>query len=111
LAWSSARSHIASRRTGEDPLTDIAALGQHVPNWRAMLEIGLEAMDEAAAIAEIEARTRARRPLASPDWIVKAEADMQRKLGPARRGPKPKERVADGSLGETTHNRPNPSRH
>jgi putative transposase len=88
--WSSARSHIAGRRTGEDPLTDVAALGRHVSNWRAMLAIGLEAMDETATIAEIEARTRTGRPLASPEWIAKAEADMQRRLGPAKRGRKPK---------------------
>lgn len=38
-AWSSARAHVDGRADG---LTDIAALGQHVPNWRAMLESGLE---------------------------------------------------------------------
>lgn len=38
-AWSSARAHIDAR---DDGLTDIAALGQHVPNWRAMLESGFE---------------------------------------------------------------------
>lgn len=92
--WSSARSHLAGARTADDPLTDVAALGQHVPNWRAMLEIGLEAMDETATIAEIEARTRTGRPLASPEWIAKAEADLRRKLGPAKRGPKPKEKAA-----------------
>jgi REP element-mobilizing transposase RayT len=32
--WSSAASHVAGKRTGEDPLTDVAALGQHVRNWR-----------------------------------------------------------------------------
>ena len=30
------------------------------------------------------------RPLADPDWIADAEARMMRKLGPAKRGPKPK---------------------
>ena len=38
--WSSARSHLG---LAQDRLTDIAALAQHVPNWRAMLEQGLEA--------------------------------------------------------------------
>jgi putative transposase len=96
--WSSARSHIAGARTAEDPLTGIAAIGQHVPNWRAMLEIGLEAMDETATIAEIEARLRTGRPLASGEWIEQAGRDIHRKLGPAKRGPKPRERPMQGSL-------------
>jgi len=41
--WSSARSHVAGRRNRDDPLTDVAALGAHVANWRAMLRHGLEA--------------------------------------------------------------------
>jgi hypothetical protein len=41
--WSSARAHVTGRPDG---LTDIAALGAHVANWRAMLERGLEAADE-----------------------------------------------------------------
>ena len=60
--WSSARAHLG---LAEDSLTEIAALGQHVPNWRAMLEHGLEAgeMDEA-----IEASMRTGRPLGSKSW-------------------------------------------
>ena len=88
--WSSARSHIDCARTADDPLTDVAALGQHVPNWRAMLEIGLEAMDETASIAAIEARLRTGQPLASPQWIAMAERRINRKLAPSKRGPKPK---------------------
>jgi putative transposase len=87
--WSSAASHVAGKRKGEDPLTDVAALGQHVRNWRALLRIGLEAADDAEDVAAIEARMRTGRPLASPEWIAEAEAAMARKLGPARRGPKP----------------------
>ena len=41
--WSSARSHIAGKPAKDDPLTDITALTQHVPRWRAMLRHGLEA--------------------------------------------------------------------
>ena len=90
--WSSAQSHITGARTAHDPLTDVAALRRHVPNWRAMLAIGLEAMDETATIAEIEARSRTGRPLASPEWIADAERAINRKLSPAKRGPKPKDR-------------------
>ena len=35
--WSSAASHITGPRTRDDPLTDVAALGRHVRNWRALL--------------------------------------------------------------------------
>ncbi|MDB5709285.1 MAG: hypothetical protein JWL96_1355 [Sphingomonas bacterium] len=38
--WSSARSHIAGKRAAGDALTDVAALGEHVANWRAMLRHG-----------------------------------------------------------------------
>lgn len=72
--WSSAQSHVAGRRCGDEPLTDFAALGQHVPSWHAMLEIGLEAMDETASIAQIEASLRTGRPLASPGWTPKPNA-------------------------------------
>ena len=91
--WSSARSHIAGRRVGNDPLTDVAALGQHVRNWRALLRVRLEAMDDPASAEAIEARIRTGRPLATPEWIAKAEADMQRKLGPSKRGPKVKAKL------------------
>ena len=82
----------------DDPLADVAALGRHVQSWQAMLQIGLEAMDETAAIAEIEARLRTGRPLASTDWIANVERAINRTLAPARRGPKPKEKQTMGSL-------------
>jgi putative transposase len=96
--WSSARSHIAGARTHDDPLTDVAALGQHVPNWRAMLEIGLEAMAETAAIAAIEARTRTGRPLAPPEWIADAERAIGRILAPGKPRRKPREVPSVGNL-------------
>jgi putative transposase len=88
--WSSARSHIAGKRVADDPLTDVGALGRHVRNWRALLRVGLEAMDDLASVEEIEARTRTGRPLAAPEWIADAEAAMDRKLAPQKRGPKAK---------------------
>ena len=88
--WSSAASHVAGKRVKDDPLTDVAALGRHVRNWRALLRVGLEAMDDPATVAAIEARSRTGRPLASPEWIAEAEAAIDRKLGPQKRGPKPR---------------------
>lgn len=87
--WSSARSHIAGRRVAGDPLTNVAALGQHVKRWRAMLRVGLEAADDEADIDAIEARMRTGRPLADPEWIEEMEARMRRKLAPAKPGRKP----------------------
>jgi putative transposase len=92
--WSSARSHVAGRRAKDDPLTDVAALGAHVPNWRAMLRHGLEAGELGAKgekLAQaIEARLRTGRPLAAEAWIAQQETALGRKLGPAKPGPKPK---------------------
>jgi putative transposase len=88
--WSSARSHVAGRRASDDPLTDVAALGAHVGNWRAMLGKGLEAMDEDAAVEQIEARIRTGRPLAEAHWIADMEARIGRALAPMKPGPKPK---------------------
>ena len=95
--WSSAASHVAGRRTADDPLTDVAALGQHFRNWRAMLAVGLEAADSAESVEMIEARIRTGRPLATPEWIAEAEARMARKLGPAKRGPKVRGGSGDGA--------------
>jgi putative transposase len=90
--WSSAASHVAGRRAARDPLTDVAALGAHVPNWRAMLRHGLEAGElgaEGEQLAErIEARLRTGRPLAAAAWIAAREAELGRGLSPGKRGPK-----------------------
>ncbi len=88
--WSSARSHIAGKRAKDDPLTDVAALGAHVPNWRAMLRHGLAAGgigSEGEEIAErIEARLRTGRALAADEWVAEQEAVLHRALAPRRPG-------------------------
>jgi putative transposase len=53
--WSSARAHIHGI---DDGLTDVTALGQHVPNWRAMLDIGLEAANYDESIEKALRRGR-----------------------------------------------------
>jgi putative transposase len=58
--WSSARAHIFG---DEDRLTDIAALGQYLPNWSAMLANGLEAAEQ------VEQAIRTGRPMGSADWL------------------------------------------
>lgn len=57
-----------------------------------MVKFGVKASDETASVAEIEARTRIGRPMASPERIAEAERAMLRKLCPAMRGPKPRDR-------------------
>ena len=90
--WSSARSHVAGKRVAGDPLTDVAALGRHVRNWRAMLRHGAELADAgppAEAMAEaIEARLRTGRPLAADEWIAEQEEVSGRAMAPRKRGPK-----------------------
>jgi putative transposase len=93
-SWSSAASHVAGKRVAGDPLTDVKALGKHARNWRALLKVGLEAMDELANVAAIEARSRTGRPLAEPEWIAEAEAAMGRKMAPGKPGPKAKVRAS-----------------
>jgi len=79
----------------DDPLTDVAALGQHVANWHAMLRFGLEAGGATAAglaLAEaIETRLRTGRPLAAEAWIARQESALDRSLMPGRRGRKPRQ--------------------
>lgn len=73
--WSSARAHLG---LGSDGLTNIAAIGAHVANWRAYLRDGVEAADRDDVI---EAALRNGRPLGDEAW--------RHSLGvatPARRG-------------------------
>lgn len=62
--WSSARAHLG---LAEDGLTDVAALGAQVANWRAMLARGLEASDEDA---RIEQALRSGRPIGEAAWLA-----------------------------------------
>ena len=55
--WSSARAHIDQLNDG---LTDWNAIGQYVPNWRAMLTDGLDA----GALVELHLKTG--QPLGKP---------------------------------------------
>jgi len=98
--WSSARSHVAGECTSEDPLTDVAELSRHVPNWRAMLRHGVEAGELTATgeaiVQAVEARLNTGRPLAVPEWIADHEVRLGRHLSPQRPGPKPKGQTTDG---------------
>lgn len=58
--WSSAQAHIEER---DDGLTDIAALGQHLPNWAAMLTGGLEAAEH------VDNALLTGRPMGGAEWL------------------------------------------
>ena len=75
--WSSARAHVDGLADG---LTDVAALGQHVANWRAMLPGGLEASDQ------IESSLKTGRPLGAAGWIDQIATSLGRSLAPAKIG-------------------------
>ena len=82
-------------RVADDPLTDVQALGRHVPNWRAMLKHGLEAGDlapDGELLAEaIESRLNTGRPLAASEWIAEQELATGRQLAVQKAGRKPKQ--------------------
>lgn len=72
---------IAGARMTDDLLTEIAAMGQHMPTRRARARIRLEAMDDTNI-------TEARLPIGRRV----AEATTRRKPASARHRPKPKQR-------------------
>ena len=78
--WSSARAHVGR---GTDGLTDVDALGKHVPNWRAMLARGLEAGEEDEAV---ERGLRSGRPIGDAAWL---ESVGHAPRPPGRRGRPP----------------------
>lgn len=86
--WSSARAHLQG---ASDGITDVAALGDHIANWRAMLARGLEAADEVEAI---DAASRSGLPLGAPTWRAALAQRLGRSLTPADRG-RPR-KVSDG---------------
>lgn len=87
--WSSARAHLGL--AGEDGLTDVAALGDHIANWRAMLARGLEAADETS---EVERACRSGLPLGEEGWRTSLAMSLGRRLAPGRRGPRPRSPTA-----------------
>lgn len=74
---SSTRSHIAGKRSGHSPFTDLVAL------------VGLGPEGETIADA-IEARLRTGWPLAAEEWIEQQERCLDCRLRPQKSGPKTK---------------------
>jgi putative transposase len=62
--WSSARAHLFGE---DDGLTNVAAMAQHIGNWRAYLADGVEAADRDDAV---EAAMRSGVPLGPQEWVA-----------------------------------------
>ena len=80
--WSSAAAHLAGQ---DDGLVAVAPLLDLAPDWRALLDGGLE---EAALVA-IRAHERTGRPLGSEAFLDRLEARLGRALKKQRAGRKP----------------------
>ncbi|MEA3029416.1 MAG: REP-associated tyrosine transposase [Sphingomonadales bacterium] len=77
--WSSARAHLA---LAEDGVTEAAPLAERIPDWRALLDGGLE---EDARKA-IRARERTGHALGSAAFLDRLSAAAGRDVRPRRRG-------------------------
>lgn len=82
--WSSARAHLGG---SDDGLVDPQPLLDRWPDWRAVIDAGL---DEEARQA-IRARERSGHPLGDKAFIASLGARTTRPLAPRRRGPRPRE--------------------
>ncbi|HET9811371.1 MAG TPA: hypothetical protein VFP53_06695 [Sphingomicrobium sp.] len=81
--WSSARAHVEGRSDG---LTEVAALGRHLPNWRAMLARGLEAADE---VERVEKALEQGRPAGDEAWLERLGLPPKRRRGRPKKGTVP----------------------
>jgi putative transposase len=90
--WSSARAHLAER---DDGVVTTAPLLDRIGDFAALLDAD---QDEAAVTAIRRSRSTGR-PVGAEDWIRALEAETERTLAPAKRGPKARagegERQAD----------------
>jgi putative transposase len=88
--WSSALAHVSQQGDG---LTDIAALGSHIGNWRSMLAQGLEASDD-----PVERATRSGLPMGAQGWVETLAEKLGRRLVPSKPGPKGPRKIKGQSL-------------
>lgn len=79
--WGSARAHLQGK---DDELVRVAPLLDRVPDFAGFISTPLD--DEAAR--RIERALTIGRPLGSKQWLAAREAELGRRLAPARRGPR-----------------------
>jgi len=87
-SWSSAAAHLAGK---DDGLVTVAPLLELAPDWRTLLDGGL---DE-AALEAIRKHERTGRPLGSEAFLAGLEARLGRQLKRAPPGPKPRKTTAE----------------
>ena len=81
--WSSARAHLSVKSDG---IVNPASLLRLIPDWNAFLAAG----DSGPLHDTIRQHENTGRPLASEDFITRAESLLKRNLLPKKPGPKPK---------------------
>jgi putative transposase len=77
--WSSARAHLGM---SDDRITEVAPLANRVPDWRALLESGLDDSERDA----IRARERSGRPLGGAGFAARLARALGREVMPRPRG-------------------------
>ena len=86
--WSSAAAHLSAR---DDGLARVAPLLELAPDWRALLDGGLEE----AALSAIRTHERTGRPLGSEAFLEGLEARLGRQLKRRPPGPAPRKTAAN----------------
>ncbi len=81
--WSSARAHLAGR---DDGVVTTAPLLDRIADFSGLFE----AAEDVAAVRAIRRSRSTGRPVGADAWITALEIQTDRKLAPARRGPKPR---------------------
>jgi putative transposase len=82
--WSSTRALLAGK---DDYIVKVAPVLDRVGDFGAFLG---ENFDEASSYAALRTAESVGRPVGSPEWLAKMEAQIGRKLAPGRRGPPPR---------------------
>jgi putative transposase len=85
-AWSSARAQLG---LGHDAITDIRATLERIPDFGALLA----AAEHEEATMRLRRAESIGRPIGSAEFLKQLEARYDRKLTPARRGPRPQEQL------------------
>ena len=87
-AWSSAAAHCGQRSevllAHDFPPRDVVA------DWSQWLRV-----EDQAGVEFIRRQTNSGRPCGSPSFLASLEALLRRALGPQKRGPKPKQKMAE----------------
>jgi putative transposase len=85
-AWSSARAHLDGR---DDGTVVVEPMLSRVPDWPSWGAFLAESQTE-EAIDQLRQHSRTGRPMGDTSWVADLEQQVGRRLGPKKRGPKPR---------------------